>query len=325
MKLENTELTNPLMLAPMAGFSDRALRTVCHKYGAEYSVTEMVSAKATVYRDEKTFRLAEIGENEGRVAVQIFGSEPDIMARAAEILSRPPRGALPVAIDINMGCPVRKVFTNNEGSALMAHPELIYEITKAVKQSTSLPVTVKMRAGIDEHHINAVECAEAAESAGASMVTVHGRTRAQLYSGKSDLEIIKKVKDALKIPVIANGDVTDAKSALRTLEHTRADGLMIGRGAVGNPFVFSEIIAALSGKEYKAPSLDERCATALLQLSIAVEHKGEEIAVREARGQLAQYLRSFRGAALLRAEINRATTYKDVEKALENAKTHPES
>jgi nifR3 family TIM-barrel protein len=316
MKFSNIELKHGLMLAPMAGFSDRAMRLVARECGAEYSVTEMVSAKAVVYNDSKTFRLAKIGKDEGRVAVQLFGSEPDVIARAANIISENGYGGeRAAAIDINMGCPVKKVFTNSEGSALMADPNLIYEIVRKTSQNTDLPVTVKIRAGIDADSINAVECALMAESGGASLVTVHGRTRAQLYSGKSDLDIIKKVKTALKIPVIANGDIVDAKSALHALSYTGADGIMIGRGAIGNPFVFSEIIASLENKDYKAPSLDERRDMALKQLSLAIEDKGEAVAVREARGQIAQYLRAFRGSACLRAQINRAESYDEVRRA----------
>ena len=316
MKFSNIELKHGLMLAPMAGFSDRAMRLVARECGAEYSVTEMVSAKAVVYNDQKTFRLAKIEKDEGYVAVQLFGSEPDVLARAANIISENGYGAKrAVAIDINMGCPVKKVFTNSEGSALMADPNLIYEIVRKTSENTDLPVTVKIRAGIDESSINAVECALMAESGGASLVTVHGRTRAQLYSGKADLDIIKRVKSAVKIPVIANGDIVDAESALRALSYTGADGIMVGRGAIGNPFVFSEIIAALENREYKEPSLGERRDMALKQLSIAIEDKGERVAVREARGQIAQYLRAFRGSARLRAEINRAENYDEVRMA----------
>ena len=316
MKFGNIELTHGLALAPMAGFSDRAMRYVCHLFGAEYSVTEMVSAKAVVYGDEKTFKLARIGEGEGKVAVQIFGSEPDIMAKAGEIIARGQYGGIkPSAIDINMGCPVKKVFSNNEGSALMQNPDLIYKITRAVKESIDIPCTVKMRAGIDEAHINAVECALAAESAGADLLTVHGRTRKQLYSGKSDLEIIKRAKSALKIPVMANGDIVDAESAIYALEYTGADGIMIGRGALGNPFIFKEISAKLRAERYTPPTIKEKCDTALLQLRTAIFEKGENVAVREARGQIALYLKSFRGASRLRADINRALTYRDVEEA----------
>jgi tRNA-dihydrouridine synthase B len=320
MKIGNTDIKHGLMLAPMAGFTDRAMRLVSHKYGAEYSVTEMVSAKATVYGDKKTHLLARILPDEGPCAVQIFGSEPEIMARAAEILEKGEDGGTsPVAIDINMGCPVPKVFTNGEGSALMRDPELIYRIVRAVSQSTSLPTTVKMRAGIDGASRNAVECALAAEEGGAALVAVHGRTRVEMYSGKADTEIIKNVKKSLHIPVIANGDIASAEDAARVLSETGADGIMIGRGAIGNPFLFSEIRARLLGENYIPPSLPERIDTALFQLSAAIEEKGEGVAVREARKQIALYLRSFRGAAQIRADINRAETYEEVKAALQKA------
>jgi nifR3 family TIM-barrel protein len=258
--------------------------------------------------------------DEGPCAVQIFGSEPDIMARAAEILSHGEDGGVPpVAIDINMGCPVAKVFSNGEGSALMRNPDLIYRIVKAVSESTDIPTTVKIRAGVDENSINAVDCALAAESGGAALVAVHGRTRAEMYSGKADLKIIKKVKQSLRIPVIANGDITSGEEALTALSVTGADGIMVGRGAIGNPFLFSEISAALSGEAFTPPSTEEKIDTALLQLSIAIEEKGEGIAVREARKQIALYLRSFKGAASIRAEINRAETYAEVERAMRSA------
>ena len=320
MKIGNTELKYGLMLAPMAGFTDRAMRLVCHKWGSEYSVSEMVSAKAVSFNDRKTHALARLMGDEGPSAVQIFGSEPDIMMRAAETLSRGEEGGVPpVAIDINMGCPVAKVFSNGEGSALMKNPDLIYRIVKAVSENISIPTTVKIRAGIDGKSINAVECAQAAESAGASLVAVHGRTRVDMYSGKADLEIIKKVKQSLHIPVIANGDITSGEEAVYALSATGADGIMVGRGAIGNPFVFSEIKAALSGESFTAPSAEERVETALFQLRSAIEEKSERVAVREARKQIAMYLRSFKGAAKIRAEINRAETYAEVESAMRTA------
>ena len=320
MKIGNTEIKHGLMLAPMAGFTDRAMRLVCHKYGSEYSVSEMVSAKAVCFKDKKTHALARLMTDEGPCAVQIFGSEPDIMARAAETLAEGEEGGVPpIAIDINMGCPVAKVFTNGEGSALMRNPDLIYRIVKAVSKSVSIPTTVKIRAGVDKESVNAVECALAAEAGGAAMVAVHGRTRVDMYSGKADMEIIKKVKQSLHIPVIANGDITSGADALTALSKTGADGIMIGRGAIGNPFLFSEIRSALSGEAFTPPSIEERIDTALLQLSLAIEEKGEGIAVREARKQIALYLRSFKGAALIRAEINRAETYAEVERAMRSA------
>ena len=316
MRIGNTELTHGLVLAPMAGFSDRAMRYICARHGAEYTVSEMVSARAVVYNDKKTFRLAKLGEDEGTSAVQIFGSEPDIMAQAAHTLSLGGYGGVrPAAIDINMGCPVKKIFTNSEGASLMAHPELIYSIVKAVSENIDIPCTVKLRAGIDEQHKNAVECALAAESGGAACVAVHGRTRAQMYAGVADRGIIADVKRALHIPVIANGDITDAASAVAMLKETGADAVMIGRGALGNPFIFEEITAALEGKSYTPPTVAQRCETALLQLRVAIEDKGEQIAIREARGQIALYLKSFHGAASLRAMINRAESYADVESA----------
>lgn len=322
MKIGNTELRYGLFLAPMAGFSDRAMRRVCHLMGAEYSVTEMISAKAVTFGDKKTFSLAKIRADEGPVALQIFGSEPDVMGRAAEILSKREWGegyVSPSAIDINMGCPVHKIFSNGEGSALMRDPELIYRIVRAVKGSTDLPVTVKHRTGISADSINAVECALAAEAGGAELVTVHGRTKAQMYSGCVDRETIKKVKQSVHIPVIANGDILSARDALSMLKETEADGIAIGRGAVGNPFIFKEIKSIFDGEEYTEPTLDEKVEIALLQLRLSIEDKGERIAVPEARKQIAMYLRSFRGAAAIRAEINRALTYSEIEKILTDA------
>ena len=319
IRLNEIELKHGLCLAPMAGYSDRAMRLVCHKYGAEYSVTEMVSAKAVVYGDQKTHALARIMPDEGHVSLQIFGSEPEIMAQAAHILSNPKEGVRPVAIDINMGCPVNKIFSNGEGSALMKNPELIFRITKAVAESTDIPTTVKIRAGVNKSSINAVECALAAEEGGASLICIHGRTREQMYGGLADREIIKNVKSALHIPLIANGDIIDGESAVAMLRDTNADGIAIGRGAVGNPFIFREIISAIEGTEFVEPTLEERIDTALLQLRTAIEEKGERIAIPEARKQIALYLRSFRGAARIRAEINRSLTYSDVEIALKSA------
>ena len=310
-----------LCLAPMAGYTDRAMRLVCRKYGVEHSVTEMVSAKAVVFKDKKTFALARILKDEGPVSVQIFGSEPEIMAEAAHTLSNPNEGVRPVAIDINMGCPVNKIFSNGEGSALMKNPDLIYRITKAVSCAIDIPTTVKIRAGINKNSINAIECALAAEEGGASLLCIHGRTREQMYGGLADREIIKNVKDSLHIPLIANGDIVDGASALAMFRDTGADGIAVGRGAVGNPFIFSEIISALEGKSFAEPTIEERVDTALLQLRTAIEEKGERMAIPEARKQIALYLRSFHGAARIRAEINRSLTYEEVEKALKSALT----
>lgn len=316
IKLGNKEYKYGLALAPMAGYTDRAMRLAAYKMGAEYTVTEMVSAKAVVFGDKKTFKLARIREDEGDVALQIFGSEPEIMAEGASILysaAEEHGGVKPVAIDINMGCPVNKIFSNGEGSALMKNPELIYKIVDSVSHSVDIPVTVKIRAGVDSSSINAVECALAAESAGASLVAVHGRTRAQLYGGIADRGIIARVKESLHVPVIANGDIVDAESALAMLRDTGADGIMIGRGAVGNPFIFGEISAALSSEAYTPPTLEEKVEMALYELRLAVEDKGEAFAIPEARKKIALYFKGFRGSAHLRAGVNAATTYAEAE------------
>ena len=318
MKLGNLIFPHGIALAPMAGFSDYAMRRICYEWGAEYSVTDMVSARAVVYGDKKTLTLAKITPDEAPTALQIFGSEPQLMAEAAGRLSTfSGGGALPAAIDINMGCPVRKIFTNGEGSALMKNPTLIYDITRAVARATPLPTTVKIRLGVDSSHINAVECALAAEEAGASAITVHGRTKEQLYSGKADMEKVAEVKNCVHIPLFANGDIQSAEDAVRVLSDTKADGIMIGRGAVGNPFIFSQIRSALLGEQYFPPTLEEQKKAALTQLDYAVSDKGESVAVREARGQLAKYFHSFRGSAELRARINLALTREDIAAALD--------
>lgn len=317
IRIGNTELRYGICLAPMAGFSDGAMRRIAHEWGAEYAVTEMVSAKAVVYGDKKTKKLARIQECEGPCALQIFGSEPGIMAQAAGVLTSAVDGGVPPrAIDINMGCPVNKIFSNGEGSCLMKSPDLIYDIVRAVSAATPLPVSVKLRLGIDRGSINVVECARAAEEGGASLIAVHGRTRVEMYAGTADMESIGEVKRAVRIPLLCNGDITDAASARAALAVTGADGLMIGRGAIGAPFVFSEIIAALSGAEYTPPDREVRRATALRQLRYAIEDKGETVAVREARGQIARYFHGFRGCAELRCEINHALTYAEVEAAI---------
>lgn len=318
LKLGNKEFGCAVCLAPMAGYTDRGMRLLAKRWGADLTTTEMVSAKAVVYNDKKTFKLAAISKDEGDVLLQIFGSEPSVMAEAAERLSGAVSDihAAPFGIDINMGCPVNKIFSNGEGSALMRSPTLIYDIVSAVKRAIDIPLTVKMRLGIKKGEMLAVECALAAEEAGADAICVHGRRREDMYGGEADLCGIAAVKAAISIPLIANGDVTDAKAALRIFRETGADGIAVGRGAVGNPFIFREIKCALSGEEYERPTTEDFVREALLQLSYAVEDKGEEIAIPEARKQIALYLREFRGSARLRADINRATTYTEVEKIL---------
>jgi nifR3 family TIM-barrel protein len=318
MKIGEKNFKLGLSLAPMAGYTDRGMRVVARDFGAELTTTEMVSAKAVVYNDKKTFSLAAIREDEGPVLLQLFGSEPSVVAEAAARLSSPvcEGYAAPFGIDINMGCPVNKIFNNGEGSALMKSPELIYDIVKASRRAISLPLTVKMRLGIKRGEMLAIECAKAAEEAGADAVCIHGRRREDMYGGTVDMAAIRAVKEALKIPLFANGDIVDSKSALEMLGATGADGISVGRGAVGNPFIFAQIRAALSGEDYTPPTLEERVRVALRQLALSVMDKGESCAVPESRKQIALYLRSFHGSARLRAEINRATTYTEVEKIL---------
>ena len=309
----NLNLKHGLMLAPMAGVTDYAFRRLCKRCGAEFTVSEMVSAKAMHYRDEKTATLAKIRASELPMAVQIFGSEPDIMAEAAEMLTGGDyRGcvseASPSVIDINMGCPVRKIVTNGEGSALMKNPNLVYDIVKAVSKATPLPVTVKIRAGWDFAHMNAVEVALAAEEAGAKAVTVHGRTREQLYQPPVNYEIIARVKAALRIPVIANGGINSAEDAIRVKAETGCDGLMIARGAEGNPMIFSEILAALEGRVYEEPSHQELLGMAREHIALLCEDKGESVGVREARKHLAWYVKGIRGAASFRNAVNSTWT-----------------
>ena len=317
MKIGDHVLRHGLMLAPMAGFTDRAMRLICREWGVEYSVTEMISAKAVSFGDKKTLALAKIGEDEGVVALQLFGCEPDVMARAVEVMQSGVSGyARPAAIDINMGCPVHKIYSNGEGSALMKSPELIEKMVSAARGATDLPVSVKLRLGVDREHLNALECAQAAERGGASFIALHGRTKSEMYSGVADLESIKNVKSGLQIPLIANGDIVDGESAQRAFSVTGADGIMIGRGAVGNPFIFKEIASRLEGVPFTPPTLEERAATALRQLEYAIADKGEAIAVPEARKQTALYLKGFRGAAAIRAAINRATSFDEVKRAM---------
>ena len=315
IKLGNTELKYGLMLAPMAGYTDRAMRLSASMMGAEYTVTEMVSAKAVVFGDKKTYNLARIREDEGSVGLQIFGSEPDIMAKGARMLydaAEEYGGVKPVAIDINMGCPVNKIFSNGEGSALMKDIPLAGKIIEAVVGAVKLPVTVKMRAGWDADHINAVELARVAEAAGASALFVHCRTRQQMYSPGVNPEVVRDVKQSVSIPVVGNGDIYTPEDALRMMRDTGCDGVMIGRGALGNPWIFSQTAALLRGESYELPTIEERFDTAMRQICDMVEHKGMRVGMAEAKKHAAWYVRDVRYAALTRDRIMQAECPEDI-------------
>lgn len=317
MNSRKIDLKDKIVLAPMAGITDRCFRTLCIEQGADYSVTEMVSAKALCYADRKTAVLAAVTKKEMPLAIQIFGSEPEIMARAARMLSLGEyEGCLsecpPAAIDINMGCPVRKIVSNGEGSALLRDEGRIHEIVSAVREASAVPVTVKIRTGFDEAHKNAVSAALTAERAGADAICVHGRTRERMYSPGVDLDMIKRVKDAVSIPVIGNGDIYSPEDALRMKEYTGCDAVMIARGALGNPFLFRAVKCALNGEPYIEPSTEERIRTAIRHLKMMTDAYGEERGVREARKHISWYVKGMRGAPALRDRINRTESSAEI-------------
>ena len=288
MRIGNLQVNNPLVLGPMAGVTDWAFRTICAQLGAGVTVTEMVSSRALVYQDKKSQAL--LRKNEGSICgAQIFGNDPDIMAQAA-VLALEKSGC--DFLDINMGCPMPKIANSGDGCGLMRTPELAGEIVAAVVKTVDVPVTVKCRLGWDKGSINVLDFTKRMEDNGASAVTVHGRTRSMLYSGKADWDMIAKVKQQLSVPVIANGDVIDADTALRCLKWTGADGLMIGRATFGDPWVFAQVRAAMAGEEIpERPALAKRVDVAVRQFELAFEDKGEHIACLEARKHFAWYLR----------------------------------
>lgn len=309
MRIGNIEVKNPLFLAPMAGVTDWAFRTVCAELGAGVTVTEMVSSRALVYQDPKSAKL--LRKNPGSICgAQIFGNDPRIMAEAAVL-------ALEISdcdfLDINMGCPMPKVANSGDGCGLMRTPELAGSIVSAVAQTVPVPVTVKCRLGWDKGCVNVVEFARRMEDSGASMVAVHGRTRSMLYSGVADWDTIARVKQALSIPVVANGDITGGEAALRCLKRTGADGLMIGRSVFGDPWVFQEIQAALTGAEYPGrPCLADRIDVALRQFRLAQEDHGEHIACLEARKHFAWYLRGVPHSGYYKNQITSLSTMEDI-------------
>lgn len=313
MMIRNVKIPNRLFLGPMAGVTDLPFRILCREQGAGMLCMEMISAKAICYNNKKTLDLMRTCPEEAPVAVQLFGHEPDCIAQAVEMIREQPFDI----VDFNMGCPVPKIVNNGDGSALMKEPALIEKIVSAAVSATDRPVTVKIRKGFDEEHINAVECALAAEAGGAAAVAVHARTRAQMYSGRADWSIIRDVVEALKIPVIGNGDVTDGRSALRMMEETGCEGIMVARGAQGNPWIFREIAAYLeTGNELERPGNREIMAMILRHAQMLCEHKGDFRGMQEMRKHVSWYLAGFPGAARLRNRFNMISSYAELEDIL---------
>lgn len=317
MQIGSLKLENNVFLAPMAGITDRPFRMLCHEMGSGLVYSEMVSAKGIYYNNENTKQLLDIGEEEMPAALQLFGSEPEIMGAMGKKIE----GINAGIIDINMGCPVPKVVKNGEGSALMKTPELAGRIIKALVKMQKKPVTIKIRKGFDDTCINAVEMAQIAEENGASAVAVHGRTREQYYSGKADWDIIKKVKKAVSIPVIGNGDIFKPQDAADMLEYTGCDAVMIARGAQGNPWIFKRTIAYLeNGILLDEPTPQEKVSMALRHARMLIDYKGEFVGVRQMRAHMAWYIKGVQGASVIRDKINHCESYEEMAELLEHVK-----
>ena len=309
MNIGNVSLDNRVFLSPMAGVTDLPFRLICKQKGCGMLYTEMINAKALCYNDENTKKMTKIEDEEHPIAIQIFGSEPEYMGRAAEILNSHSNEIL----DINMGCPAPKVIKNGDGSALMKNPKLAEQVMKEVVEHSTKPVTLKIRKGWDDNSVNAVEIAKIAEQAGISALAIHGRTREQYYSGKADWDIIKEIKDSISIPVIGNGDVFEIEDAINMLEKTNCDAIMIGRGAQGNPWIFNRINHYMQTGEILAkPTAEEKISTAIGHMKLAVAEHGEYVAVREMRKHIGWYIKGLKNSARYRDEINKLTDCESV-------------
>lgn len=313
MRIGNITLENPFILGPMAGVTDLPFRILCREQGAGLVCTEMVSAKGILYNNRNTEALLTIHEAERPVSLQLFGSDPKIMSEMAARIEERPFDIL----DINMGCPMPKIVNNGEGSALMKRPELVYDIVRAVVRAIRKPVTVKIRKGFDDGHINAPALAHIIEEAGAAAVAVHGRTREQYYSGHADWDIIRQVKEAVSIPVIGSGDVTDGASAARMMRETGCDGVMVARGAQGDPWIFSRLRNYMeTGEEAPMPTTEERKAMMLRHAGLLLSYKGEAVGIREMRKHIGWYTKGIHGAARLRERINAVSDMEELENLL---------
>ena len=300
LKIGNVELRNNILLAPMAGITDLPFRLICEKYGAGLTCTEMISSKGLYYNDSKTKQLLNVENEQRPVAAQIFGSDIEALKKASEYV-----GKFVDIVDINFGCPAPKIVKNGDGSKLLQNLELLEQIAREVVKASSVPVTAKIRKGWDKDNIVAVEAAKILESAGISAITIHGRTREEYYSGTADWQIIKKVKEAVNIPVIGNGDIRGKEDVMRMFEETNVDGIMIGRASIGNPWIFEEVVNYLSGNMQRSITNEERLNVILEHINLEIQEKGESTAIKEMRKHLAYYIRNTKDASKLREKINK--------------------